>query len=80
MGSLIIGLMVRNGDYTALIIIGIAAAVVNALAGKKGVELRGGDASGHREFKEKEYERLAAILRENLDMDRIYSMLREAAF
>ena len=59
---------------------GIAAAVVNALAGKKGVELRGGDASGHREFKEKEYERLAAILRENLDMDRIYSMLREAAF
>jgi adenosylcobyric acid synthase len=59
---------------------GIAAAVVNALAGKKGVELRDGDASGHREFKEKEYERLAAILRENLDMDRIYSMLREAAF
>ena len=54
--------------------------MVNALAGKKGVELRGGDASGHREFKEKEYERLAAILRENLDMDRIYSMLREAAF
>ena len=59
---------------------GIAAAVVSALAEKKGVALSGGDASGHREFKEKEYDRLAAILRENLDMDRIYSMLREAAF
>lgn len=59
---------------------GIAAAVVSALAEKKGVVLSGGDASGHREFKEKEYDRLAAMLRENLDMDRIYSMLREAAF
>ena len=59
---------------------GVAAAVVNALAEKKGVSLSGGDASGHREFKEREYDRLAAILRENLDMDRIYSMLREAAF
>ena len=55
-------------------------AVVSALAEKKGVVLSGGDASGHRDFKEKEYDRLAAILRENLDMDRIYSMLREAAF
>ena len=59
---------------------GVAAAVVEALAEKKGVSLSGGDASGHREFKEREYDRLAAILRENLDMDRIYSMLREAAF
>ena len=59
---------------------GIAAAVVNALAERKGVVLSGGDSSGHREFKEKEYDRLAAILRENLDMDCIYSMLREAAF
>ena len=59
---------------------GIAAAVVNALADRKGVTLSGGDASGHREFKEKEYDRLAAILRENLDMERVYGMLREAAF
>ena len=59
---------------------GIAASVVSALADKKGVVLNGGDTSGHREFKEKEYDRLAAMLRENLDMDRIYSMLREAAF
>ena len=59
---------------------GIAAAVVTALADKKGVSLSGGDASGHRAFKEKEYDRLAAVLREHLDMDLIYSMLREAAF
>ena len=59
---------------------GVAAAVVKALAEKKGITLSGGDASGHRKFKEKEYDRLAALLRENLDMDRIYSMLREAAF
>ena len=59
---------------------GIAAAVVKALADRKGVVLSGGDASSHRDFKEKEYDRLAAILRENLDMDRIYGMLREAAF
>ena len=59
---------------------GVAAAVAGALAADKGVTLSGGDASGHREFKEKEYDRLAAMLRENLDMDRIYAMLREAAF
>ena len=59
---------------------GIAAAVVKALADKKGVSLNGGDASGHRAFKEKEYDRLAAVLREHLDMDLIYSVLREAAF
>lgn len=59
---------------------GVAAAVVSALAEKKGVVLSGGDASGHRDFKEKEYDRLAAMLRENLDMDFIYSILREAAF
>lgn len=59
---------------------GIAAAVVKALADRKGVKLSGGDASSHRAFKEKEYDRLAAMLRENLNMDRIYGMLREAAF
>lgn len=58
---------------------GIAGAVVRALAERKGVAVSGDDA-GHREFKEKEYDRLADVLREHLDMDRIYSMLREAAF
>ena len=59
---------------------GVAETVVKALADKKGVELSDYDAAGHREFKEKEYDRLADVLREHLDMDRIYGMLREAAF
>ena len=59
---------------------GIAGTVVKALAEGKGFELSGYDPAGHREFKEREYDRLAAVLREHLDMDCIYSMLREAAF
>ena len=59
---------------------GVAETVVKALAGRKGVNLSAYDASGHREFKEREYDRLAAVVREHLDMDRIYSMLREASF
>jgi adenosylcobyric acid synthase len=59
---------------------GNAETVVKALADKKGVMLSDYDAAGHREFKEKEYDRLADVLREHLDMDRIYGMLREAAF
>jgi adenosylcobyric acid synthase len=59
---------------------GIAETVVRALADRSGVSLSEYDSDDHREFKEREYERLAAVLREHLDMDRIYSMLREAAF
>ncbi len=57
----------------------IAETVVNALAAEKGLELTGVHAADHRDFKEKEYDRLADILRKSLDMDRIYGMLREAA-
>lgn len=56
----------------------IAAAVVRALAEKKGILLKAVIADDHRDFKEKEYDRLAATLREYLDMDLIYGMLREA--
>jgi len=58
----------------------IASAVVKALADKKGAELSVSAAEDHRAFKEKEYDRLADTLREHLDMDRVYGMLREAAF
>ena len=47
---------------------------------RKGAELEKVSASDHRDFKEKEYDRLADILRGSLDMDKIYAMLREAAF
>ncbi len=58
----------------------IAETVVKALAAEKGLELADVHAADHRDFKEKEYDRLADILRKSLDMDRIYGMLREAAF
>ena len=58
----------------------IAFAVVKALADRKGITLCMEEAADHRAFKEKEYDRLAEILRGSLDMDMIYSMLREAAF
>ena len=56
----------------------VAETVVRALAGKKGIEFKGGETVDHREFKEKEFDRLADILRSSLDMDAVYSMLREA--
>ncbi len=58
----------------------VAETVVKDLADRKGITLSGYDAVDHRDFKEKEYDRLADILRQSLDMDRIYAMLREAAF
>jgi len=59
---------------------GIAGTVVKALADRKGAALSACDELSRREFREMEYDRLADMLREHLDMDRIYSMLREAAF
>ena len=56
----------------------IASAVVRALADRKGIRLTAAEAIDHKEFKEKEFDRLADILRESLDMDKIYSILREA--
>lgn len=56
----------------------IAEAVVRALAERKGIAYKGGDAVDHREFREKEFDRLADILRSSLDMDKIYRILDEA--
>lgn len=56
----------------------IAEAVIKTLAKKKGVELSDGDLMDYASFKEKEYDRMAEILREHLDMEKIYGMLREA--
>lgn len=58
----------------------VAETIVKALADRKGICLTKSEAEDHRDFKEKEYDRLADILRDSLDMDRIYGMLREAAF
>lgn len=55
-----------------------ALALVEALAGKKGIALGHGDILDFKAYKEKQYEKLADTLSEYLDMEKIYGMLREA--
>ena len=57
---------------------GIATAVVQALAEKKGILIENGTFEDYQNFKEKQYDRLADTLREYLNMEEIYGMLREA--
>ena len=57
---------------------GIASKVVELLARAKGLEIDTSSAMSRREYKEKEYDRLADILEENMDMSEIYKMLGEA--
>ena len=56
----------------------IATAVVKALAKKKGIWIGEGAFEDYRSFKEKQYDKLADTLREYLNMEEIYGMLREA--
>lgn len=56
----------------------IADAILHALAKKKGVALEEGGMLDYQAFKEKEYDKLADTLREYLNMEKIYGMLREA--
>ncbi len=55
----------------------IASEIVNALADRKGVKLDG-SAVDYDILKEHEYDRLADIIRKNMDMKAIYEMLSEA--
>ena len=57
---------------------GIATAVVQALAKKKGILIENSIFEDYQSFKEKQYEKLANTLREYLNMEEIYGMLREA--
>ena len=56
----------------------IAEAVIKTLADKKGVTAGNEILLDYSSFKEKEYDKMADILREHLDMDKIYGMLKEA--
>lgn len=56
----------------------IATAVVQALAKKKGIWIGEGAFEDYRSFKEKQYDKLADTLREYLNMEEIYGMLRES--
>lgn len=56
----------------------IAGAVVNMLAERKGIQIENGELEDYQSFKEKQYDKLADTLREYLNMEEIYGMLREA--
>jgi len=55
-----------------------ASALVEALAHKKGITMGNGAFEDYQSFKEKQYDKLADTLRECLDMEEIYGILREA--
>lgn len=57
---------------------GVAAAIVEALAEKKGICIESGAYEDYQSLKEKQYDKLADTLREYLNMEEIYGMLREA--
>ncbi|SDB05834.1 adenosylcobyric acid synthase (glutamine-hydrolysing) [Pseudobutyrivibrio sp. YE44] len=54
----------------------IAYRIVEGLAMAKGVAFADSEPFDYQEFKEKEYDKLAAVLRENLDMEYIYGLLK----
>lgn len=53
----------------------IGDTIVAALRKKKGLPSQPGAAFSYQEYKEKQYDRLADLLRESLDMNRIYSLM-----
>ena len=57
---------------------GIAPAILHALALKKGVSMDTGQMLDYRAYKETQYDLLADTLREHMDMQAIYDILREA--
>ncbi len=54
------------------------AALAGILAERKGIRLSGTGPEDRRIWKERQYDKLADILRDSLDMERIYGILREA--
>ncbi|MCC8067050.1 MAG: cobyric acid synthase [Lachnospiraceae bacterium] len=58
----------------------LAEDFIRALAEKKGVSVFTGGSMDYRQFKEIQYDRLADALRDNMDLDAVYGMLREAKY
>ncbi len=56
----------------------IATKLIQTLAKKKGILIEEGMFEDYQSFKEKQYDKLADTLREYLNMEEIYGMLREA--
>ena len=57
-----------------------ARVIVDYIADKKGIDVNDSAIVSYKSFKEKQYDRLADTLREYLDMDAVYGMLREAKY
>lgn len=55
-----------------------AAALIEILAGIKGIAVSTDEVEDYRKFKEKQYDKLADNLRKHLHVEEIYGMLREA--
>ena len=58
----------------------VARVIVDYIADKKGIDVNNSAILSYKSFKEKQYDRLADTLREYLDMDAVYGMLREAKY
>lgn len=56
----------------------MANAIVQTLAKKKGITIEDGVFEDYQSFKEKQYDKLADTLRQYLNMEEIYGMLRDA--
>ena len=56
----------------------MANAIVQTLAKKKGITIEEGVFEDYQSFKEKQYDKLADTLRQYLNMEEIYGMLRDA--
>lgn len=59
---------------------GIAQRIVDILAKRKGLQWNEDKSYDYESFQEKQFDQLADILREHMDIEYIYSILREAAF
>ena len=57
---------------------GIASCLVRILAKQKGVDWQPGREADYRKFKESQYDLLAKGIRENMDMEYVYSILQES--
>ncbi|WP_077610531.1 cobyric acid synthase [Clostridium sp. Marseille-P2415] len=54
---------------------GVAETIVKALIKKKGLSIELNESLPYQEYKEEQYDRLAMLLRESLDMERIYGIM-----
>lgn len=57
---------------------GISSQIVEALAGAKGILLETNAWTDYADFKEQQYEKLGETLRQAIDMEAVYEMLRES--